>query len=65
MYGGESSVVTVEMLKVLGGFQHWVSRLIVVMTAQHTEDGEWEYSPVADALESEGIYLIKEYIKRQ
>ena len=55
--------MTGVILKVLEGFHHQVDRQIAVMMDRHTEYGEWEYPPVADALEDAGIFPIKEYIK--
>ena len=55
--------VTGLMLKVLEGFHHWSAQRISVIMDRHMKDGEWEYLPVADALESSGIWKIKEYIQ--
>ena len=33
--------------------------------ACHTTDGEWEWTPVDDSLETAGIWTIKEYIQRR
>ena len=35
------------------------------MTTQRVEDGEWEFPPVADAMEAAWIWPIKEYIQRR
>ena len=59
IYGRASWVVTGEMLKVLEGFHHRAARRISGMTAWSTEDGEWEYTPMADALEVAGFWPIK------
>ena len=55
LYGSESWMITGDMLKVLGGFHNWVSRSITGITARHTTSGEWEWPPVAEALETAGI----------
>ena len=52
-------MVTGEMLKVLEGFHHQAAWRISGMTARNTEDREWEYPQVADALEAAGIWQIK------
>ena len=52
LYGRNIWVMTGAMLKVLEGFHHRADRRIVGMTAQSTEEGEWEYHLVADALEA-------------
>ena len=41
MYGSEIWVVTGEMLTVLEGFNHQVSRGIAEKIYQHTGDGSW------------------------
>ena len=52
------------ILKVLEGFHHWAARRTAGITAQCTEDGEWEYPPVDDVMDAAGIWPINEYIKR-
>ena len=52
------------MLKVLEGFHHQAARRIIGMKATHGVGGEWEYPPVAAALEAAGKYPIREYIRR-
>ena len=51
------------MLKLLTVFHNQAARRIAGMTDQCTEVREWEYPPVADALEYAGIWPIKEYIQ--
>ena len=51
------------MLKVLEGFHNKELRRIVGMTAQNMTGGECEWPPVAEALETAGIWPIKEYIQ--
>ena len=46
------------MLKVLEGFHDRAARRIVGMTYRRTEDVEWEYPPVAYALEAAGLWMI-------
>ena len=53
------------MFKVLEGFHHRLAWWIVGMTNRRAEYGEWEYLPVAGAMEAAGIWKIKEYIQRQ
>ena len=62
IYISGSWVVTGAILKGLGGFHHQAARKIVRIADWHTEDREWEYPPVADTLESTGLWRIKEYI---
>ena len=53
------------MLKFLEGLHHWAAQRITGMTAWRTEERECEYPLVVDALETTGIWAIKEYIQRQ
>ena len=59
LYGSESWVVTGGMLKVLEVFHHRLSKRILGMTAHRTTGGEWEWTPVAEALKAAGILKIK------
>ena len=63
LYASESWAVTGEILKVLKGFQHRAARQITGMTAKRGAVGEWEYPPVAKALEAAGLNPIMEYIR--
>ena len=36
--------------------------MITGMTTQRTMSGEWEWHPVAEALDTAGLWLIKYYI---
>ena len=59
--GSDSWVVTGAMLKVLEGFHHRAAWNTTVLMDWRTEDGEWIYPPVDDAMESVGLWPIKEY----
>ena len=59
----ESWVVTGAMLKVLVGFHHRVVIWIAGNTDQSTVGWEWEWPPVAGALDISGIWPINEYIQ--
>ena len=48
-----------KMLKVMKGFHHRATRQITGMTATHGAGGEWEYPPVAVAMETAGVYPIE------
>ena len=52
------------MLKVIEGFHHQAARWILGMTSQLMKIGKWEWPLVADALDTAGIWPIKEYIQR-
>ena len=65
LHGIESWVVMGAMLKVIEGFHHRVARRITGMTARHTMIVEWEWTPVAEALDTTGICPTKEYIQRR
>ena len=62
IYGSESWVVTVAILKVLDIFYHRADGLIVVLTVWCVEDGESEYPMVVDALEAPGLWRINKYM---
>ena len=53
------------MLKVLEVFNYRVARRITGIMAQLTTGGEWDWYPVAEALETSGICPIKEYIQQR
>ena len=65
LYGSESWVVTGEMLTVPEGFHHRAARRITGMTATRGAGGEWEYPPVAAAMEATGLHPIRGYIRRR
>ena len=65
LYGGDSSVVMGEILKVIQVFHHHVVRKIVGIMAQLMMSGEWEWPPVAEALETAGIWPSKENIQQR
>ena len=65
LYRSESWVVTGSMIEVLEGFHHWAARRITGMTVRRTTSGGWKWPLVAEALETSGIWTIKEYIKRR
>ena len=51
-------MVTGDMLKLIEGFHHREARRIAEMTAQRTNIREWGWNPVADVLETSGIWPI-------
>ena len=65
LYGSEIWVVMRAMLKVLVGFYHRLARKIMGITARHTTSGEWEWPLLVEALETAGIWPIKEYIQQR
>ena len=65
LYGCESWVITDSMRKVLEGFHHRIARRISGLVAQRIGDNQWEYPPIADALEAAGLWTMKEYIRRR
>ena len=52
------------MLKVIEGLHHWVAKRILGMTTQHTTGGEWEGPLMAEVMDTDGLWKIKEYIQR-
>ena len=63
LYGSKIWVVMGEMLKVMEGFHHQVSRRISGNMDWRTDEGEWESPPVAEDLEIEGLCPTNEYIQ--
>ena len=59
LYGSESWLVMGEMLKAIEGFNNRSAISITGMTAQHMTGGDWEWTPVAEALKAAGILKIK------
>ena len=53
------------MLKALDGFDHRADRRITGMPETCEAGGDWEFTPVAAALEAAGIHTIMEYIRRR
>ena len=51
------------MLKVLEGFHHQVARRTTGIMAQRMTGGEWDCSPLDEALDTAGLCTIKEYIQ--
>ena len=62
LYGSDSWVVTGAMLKVLEGLHHRLARRITGMMAMNRD---WEWTPADEALETAGLWPIKEYIQRR
>ena len=60
LYGSKIWVVMGEMLKAMEGFHNQVANRIAGKTAWRTVDREWEWPPVADALEISGLWPIKD-----
>ena len=58
-------MVTGEMIKVPERLHNQAARSITGMTTQCTTGGEWYWSLVDEALETAGIWTIKEYIKAE
>ena len=65
IYVRESWVVMGAMLKFMEGFHHQEDRRISGNMDQRTLGVEWQWPPVADALEISSLWPIKEYIQRQ
>ena len=53
------------MLKILEEFHCRLAIRITGITEQHKTGGEWEWLPVDEALETTGIWPIKEFIQRR
>ena len=53
------------MMKVLEGFHHRAARRITGNQARRLPNGDWEYPPLAPALEAAGLWPMKEYVRRR
>ena len=62
LFGSESWVVTRATLKLIEGFHHLTSRRITGTTVRHTTSEEWEWSPVAYAIDTKGFWSANKYI---
>ena len=65
IYWCESWVVIDSMMTVMEGFHHRVARRIVVMTLRRSKDVEWEWPPVATALEVTELWPMWEYSRKR
>ena len=64
MYGRKIWVVMNAIITVLEGFNYRIARHIAGMTAKKGDGGEWEWDSAEAALETTGIWKIKEYVRR-
>ena len=65
LYGCDSWMVTGAVLKLIDLFHHRLARRITGMTSWRMASEEWEWSPVAEALDTYGIWPTKYYIQRR
>ena len=65
LYGREIWVVTYSMMIVLEGFNHRIARQIAGMTVNKDNGGEWERALLDAALDTRGLWKIREYVRRQ
>ena len=65
LYGSKIWVVMGAMIQILEGFNRQSDIRIAGKTALHMVGGEWVCPPVTNALETTGIWPIKEYIQRR
>ena len=59
LYGINSCEVAGGVLKVLEGLNHQVAIIILGVTVRHTKSKEWEWTPVAEELNTAGLCPIK------
>ena len=64
LYGCESWVLSKTMDDVLVRFHHRIARRLSGCTARKRGD-QWEYPPIAEALETAGLFPMGEYISRR
>ena len=65
LYGSEIWVVTDKMMTVLEGLLHSINRRVVGMTSRKGDGKEWEWASVDASLETTGVWLIREYMRRR
>ena len=65
LYGCDIWVVTDTTMTALEGFHHRVARRLAGLMARRGNNGEWEFSPVAMALEVTGLWLMQEHVRRR
>ena len=65
LYGREIWVVTDEIMSLLEVFHHSIDRWITGMTVRKGDGGECEWDSVDTALETTGIWPIRDYIRRR
>ena len=53
------------MVQTLGGFHHWMVRLIMRNLLEQRPDGGWEYPLVEEALREAGIDELEVYIRQR
>ena len=63
IYGCESWVVKGVMMMVLEGFHHIVARRLAGLMARRGKNGEWEWPPVATALQVTGLWPTWVYVR--
>ena len=63
LYECESWVVTDATMMVLEGFHHRVEQRLAGPIMRRVDDGEWEWAPVAMALEETGLWSMQEYVR--
>ena len=65
LYAIKIWVVTDAMIMVLDGFHHIIDRKIVGITARKDDGREWEWASVGVALETAGLWPIREYKRKR
>ena len=64
LYGSEIWVVMGDMLRVIEGFHYQVYIRITGMKVWRTMSREWDHPLVAEVLDTDGLWPIKEYIQQ-
>jgi hypothetical protein len=66
LYGFETWVLPPRMLSKLEGFHKQIARRLTGRTpVYHRREDEWQYLPLGNALEEDGMFPIDEYIIRR
>jgi hypothetical protein len=65
LYGSETWVLTPRMLSKLEGCHQQIARRLMGRAPVYLRrEGQWQYSPIGDAMEEAGLFSIEEYITR-
>jgi hypothetical protein len=66
LYGSETWVLTARIISKLEGFHRQIARPLTGRAPVYLRrEGQWQYSPLGDAMEEAGLFSIDEYITRR
>ena len=65
LHGSESWFGMYTMMKFLEWFHHRIDRRIAGKTAWHVGEEGWEWPPAEEALKTEGMWPMQDYVWRR